>query len=172
MNVNKDIIIYIVSGPCGVGKSTVTRELTKKLNHTALISGDIIMNMLGEDHLAWDEKLKLTWINILSLSRNFVEHKLNVVIDFVVESELEWLVQNLSELPVKIKYIVLIADEDTLKERLHKRGDPQLLERSLFLLKQLGNCEVNKKHLFDAKDKNPLDISDDLIHHSGFYIHN
>jgi gluconate kinase len=163
--------IYIVSGPCGVGKSTVAKELSRNLKHAALIVGDDIMSMIEKGYEPpWEEWLSITWKNILSLTRNFVQHDLNVVIDFVVESELEWFCKHISDLNIQIKYIVLRADEDKLIERLNKRGDDHLIDRSLFLLKKLENSVENKKYIYDTTHKQPPEIVHDLIHLSNFYV--
>ncbi|WP_061578943.1 AAA family ATPase [Saccharococcus caldoxylosilyticus] len=163
--------IYIVSGPCGVGKSTVAKELSRNLKHAALISGDDIMFMIEKGYAPpWEEWLSITWKNILSLTRNFVQHDLNVVIDCVVESELEWFCQHISDLNIPIKYIVLIASEDKLIERLNKRGDDHLIDRSLFLLKKLGSSAGNKKYIYDTTHKQPSEIVHDLMHLSDFYV--
>jgi cytidylate kinase len=82
LDTTKEKTIYIVSGPCGVGKSTDSKELSRNLKHTALIAGDDIMSMIEEGYeMPWEEWLSITWKNILSLTRNFVQHDLNVVID-------------------------------------------------------------------------------------------
>jgi hypothetical protein len=84
------------------------------------------------------------------------------VVDFVVEEELEWFCKHISDLNIQIKYIVLIANEDTLIERLNKRGDARLIDRSLFLLKKLESSVTNKKYIYDATNKKPSEIFHDL----------
>lgn len=111
--------IYLISGPCGVGKSTVSEKLTQMVTPGVLIVGDYIMSMFGDgSEPPWEEQLQLTWKNILALTRNFIQHDFNVVIDFVVEDELEWFCKQISDLGVRIKFIVLIANKETLIERL------------------------------------------------------
>jgi predicted kinase len=171
LDTSNEKTIYIVSGPCGVGKSTVAKELSRNLKQSALIAGDDIMTMIEEGYEpSWGEWLSITWKNILSLTRNFVQHGLNVVIDFVVEDELEWFCKHISDLNIQIKYIVLIANEDTLIERLNKRGDARLIDRSLFLLKKLESSVTNKKYIYDTTHKQPSEIVHDLIRLPDFYL--
>jgi cytidylate kinase len=171
LDTSNEETIYIVSGPCGVGKSTVAKELSRKLKHSALITGDDIMSMIEEGYEPpWEEWLSITWKNILSLTRNFVQHDLNVVIDFVVEDELGWFYKHISDLNIQIKYIVLIGNENTLIERLNKRGDARLIDRSLFLLKKLEHSVTNKKYLYDTTNKQPSEIVHDLIRLPDFYL--
>jgi broad-specificity NMP kinase len=155
--------IYIISGPCGVGKSTISRIFAEEMEHVVLIEGDKIHSMLvGKDELPWERQLTIVWENILSVSRNFIEHGLDVVIDYVVEDELEWFCEHMSDLNVEIKYVVLRADKNTIVERLNKRGNPDLIERSLFLLSKLEKSSLNKPYLYDTTNKKPGEILEDL----------
>lgn len=38
--------LYIITGPSGVGKSTISKELAKKSNKSALIEGDDIYHQV------------------------------------------------------------------------------------------------------------------------------
>jgi deoxyadenosine/deoxycytidine kinase len=163
MHNRKNSSIYIISGPYGVGKSTVTKALAQEIEKAALIDGDLIKLMFGEkEQPPWEEMLTIIWKNILSLSKNFLENNINVIIDYVVESELFWLYKHLSDLNVKIHYVVLRADEDIIIRRLNQRGDDYLIEGSLYLLDKLENFLPNKNYLYDTTNKQPTEIIHDL----------
>ncbi|MEK3888259.1 AAA family ATPase [Bacillus sp. FSL K6-3431] len=158
-------IIYIISGPCGVGKSTAAKEVAKQVPKSALIHGDDLLHMF-DDHSSppWEEKLAIMWKNILAVTNNLIQHDFNVIIDIVVEDELEWFCRHFKHMDVAIKYVVLRADEEVLMERINKRGDVYMIERSLFLLNQLENeTPFNKPYLYDTKEKAPVDIAIDII---------
>lgn len=106
--------------------------------------------------------LAIIWKNILSLTKNFLENNINVIIDYVVESEFEWLYKHLSDLNVKIHYVVLRADEDMIIRRLNQRGDDYLIEGSLYLLDKLKNFLPIKNYLYDTTNKQPVEIIHDL----------
>jgi guanylate kinase len=163
MNQRANSSIYIISGPYGVGKTTVTKALAQDMEQVALIEGDQIKLMFGEkEQPPWEEQLLIIWKNILSLTQNFIENNINVIIDYVVESELEWFYKNIVELNVKIHYVVLRADEDILISRLNKRGDGYLIEGSIYLLDKLEKFSPNKNYLYDITNKQPLEIVNDL----------
>lgn len=163
-----DRTIYLISGPCGVGKSTVSKELAQGIPRSVLLAGDALLHMYQGYDAPWNERLSLTWTNILSVTRNFVRGGWNVVIDFVVEDELGWFVRELKDLSGTVYYIVLIADEITLLKRLDGRGTPELAERSLFLLNKLKTSEPNRPFLYDTSCKPPTVIAKDILSSSNF----
>lgn len=163
MNSQIDRSIYIISGPYGVGKSTITKALAQEMEKVALIEGDQLKLMFwGKEEPTREEESSIVWQNILSLTKNFIDHNLNVIIDYIVRSELEWFCKHISELNVKIHYVVLRADEDILISRLNNRGDDHLLEGSLYLLDKLENSLPHKDYLYDTTNKQPVEIINDL----------
>jgi deoxyadenosine/deoxycytidine kinase len=169
MNTLPEQTIYIISGPCGVGKSTLAKELANHLEKSALVHGDHFLEMYGEgSEPPWEERLNIMWKNIVFTTQTLIQHGFNVIIDIVVEDELEWFCQQFSSSNVKVKYIVLRADKERLIERIEKRGDTYLIDRSLFLLNQLENTPGNEKHLYDTSNKQTHDILMDIINSSKF----
>jgi gluconate kinase len=171
LDINHEKTIYIISGPCGVGKSTVAKIIAQNVRQSAFIKGDDLLDMYEQgSEPPWDERLIIMWKNILSLTNNLIQHEFNVIIDTVVEQELEWFCRHFAYTDVRIKYVVLRADDTILMERLNQRGDPYLIERSLFLLNQLENSVLNKPHLYDTTHKEPSEIANDILHRSDFFF--
>jgi broad-specificity NMP kinase len=168
---DKKQIIYLISGPLGVGKSTTSKELARNVKQCVLIEGDDLLQMFkGDLQPSWEERLSLTWKNILALTRNFIHHNLNVIIDFVVEDELDWFCKHLSDLNVGLKYVVLRADKEKLIERLSIRGDIDSLERSLFLLNKMEILPSNNQFIYDTTLKQPKEIVKEIINNSSFNV--
>lgn len=163
-NANAKQIIYLISGPLGVGKSTTSKELARNVEHCVLIEGDDLLHLfMTEPQPTWEKRLSLAWENILSVTRNFIQYGFNVVIDFVVEDEFEWFCEHIADLNVNLKYVVLRADKEKITERLNKRGDIHSLDRSLFLLNKLETSPLNTKYLVDTNLKNPAEIALDIV---------
>lgn len=157
--------IFIITGPCGVGKSTVSKELTRLIPKSTLIHGDDFLHIYNEaTSPPWEEMLAIMWKNILSITQNLLQHQFHVIIDTVVEDELEWFCRHFSHMNVQFRYVVLRADASELKERILKRGDVEITERSLFLLEKLENeTAFNKPYLYDTMDKAVEEIAKDII---------
>ncbi|MBU5351124.1 AAA family ATPase [Paenibacillus silvae] len=169
--------IYMISGPPGVGKSTTSQQLVQTLSKSAYISGDDIshipVNGRGKPWLC-KETYDLTWKNILSITRNLLEQDYDVVIDYVTfPSEVEWLVQQLSNLEYQVVYVVLLADQSTLLNRDQLRpADQQMGERSLVLLEKFKMCSELKERykLYTQQYSRELlcEIVEDIQHNPRF----
>ena len=164
--------IYVVSGPIGVGKSTTTKRLAQSIENCVLIEADHLLHMFqAEAKHTWEDRLQLTWVNIVALTRNFIQHDLNIVLDFVVEEEFEWFCNQISDLHSRLKYVVLRADEETLLSRLHKRGDDShSITRSLFLKNKLEMSKANANYLLETTYKNTEEIVAEILKDSRFDV--
>ena len=80
--------VYIISGPPGVGKSTVSKELAYSFDKSAVIEGDMIYLMIKGGLVApWEDNgfyVDLFWDNIISLTNNFIDRGITVVIEYVI----------------------------------------------------------------------------------------
>ncbi|QHW32910.1 AAA family ATPase [Paenibacillus rhizovicinus] len=156
-------VIYLISGPLGVGKSTTSKALAQTMQPCVLIEGDHILHMFQGYSTSWEERLRLSWKNILALTRNFIQDGFDVVVDFVVEDELAWFCSQVADLPANLNYVALMADEPRIIERLHTRGDIQCLDRSLFLRNQMLLSPSNQPFLYDTTMKDTAQIVEDII---------
>lgn len=133
------------------------------------MEGDLISAMfVGEEQPVWEEILSMVWQNLSSLTMNFLASGYDVVIDYVVEDELEWFCRELQQtgLKVTLHYYVLRADPEVLVKRITKRGDIDMIPRSLELLHQLENNKENAPHLYDTTNKDPNVIINEILDRS------
>ena len=71
--------LYLITGPAGVGKSTISKLIAKNLEKSCLIEGDDIYAMVvGSYQSAWKEgnHLDFFWKNSLDLIENSLENEL------------------------------------------------------------------------------------------------
>ena len=147
--------IYLFSGPCGCGKSTLANAFARNLRRPAcIIHGDDFHDSLvqpeGASRPAWEDVLRFNWRCILDVARNALQLGADVVIDYVVEDELPRVQALANDFSAVLHYIVLTASEDTLRQRLQERGDAWLTERALFLKAKLDAMPENQGHLIDV----------------------
>lgn len=164
MKNNQVRTVYVLSGPAGVGKSTISKELTKKLNPSAYISGDYISHMhVNGRKKPWEskEELSLIWDNILCLTRNFLTYGNDVVVDYVTfPKEAAWFHENLKNLHVHVVYVVLWADYNTLIKRDEMRKpEYQMGDRCLLLVEEFKKSGLDEKHLLETSRKTTKDMA-------------
>ena len=140
--------VYIISGPPGVGKSTVSKELAYSFKKSAVIEGDMIYLMIKGGLVApWEDDgyyMDLFWDNIISLINNFIDRGITVVIEYVIfEEQLKKIATFLKEKQISLKYCVLLAEEETLKDRDGSRKE----------IKRVGNLSIQARSEFLAKNK-------------------
>ncbi|MEN8698237.1 AAA family ATPase [Bacillus infantis] len=170
--------VYIISGPAGVGKSTISTELVKSLNRSAYISGDYVSHMhINGRRKPWEseEEHSLIWDNILSLTANFIKYDNDVVIDYVsFPEEAKWLNENLKHFNAEVRYVVLLSDKDTLIKRDNLRKiEDRMGERSLILLNEFIESGVSQNHIIDTTMHTVMDlhhIINDIINNPRFIL--
>ena len=134
-------IICLVTGPAGVGKSTITKELSKKFTNSARIDVDYIREMIVngyvkpfQDNKKTRNQLFLSRKNACSLAKNFVESGFHVFIDDVIskESSLDYYLESLRD--YKVLVFLLFCDKDVLRKRDTARPKERVMgERALQL---------------------------------------
>lgn len=160
--------IFLISGPCGCGKSTLAKAFVRTLDKQAyLIQGDTFHAgfVQPEDDsvpcTAWEDILRFNWDCIMAVARNALALGTDVVIDYVVEDELPRVQALANKLGAELHYIILTASEDTLRSRLAQRGDAWLTERALFLKHKLEDMAENQGHILDITG---MSVDDEINH--------
>jgi adenylate kinase family enzyme len=177
-NTQRKNVVYIMSGPAGVGKSTTSRDLVQKLYRSAYLSGDYISHMYIKGRKKpWESEVErsLIWKNILSLTKNFINYRNDVVVDYVTfPQEAKWLCEHLKELSVEVKYIVLWTDSETLVNRDNQRKpEDRMGERSLILMNEFIDSGIDQNHLLDTTRHTAKDIHyviDEIINDPRFRL--
>ncbi|MGM0436439.1 MAG: AAA family ATPase [Bacillota bacterium] len=154
--------VYIISGPAGIGKSTVARELAKSIDESACIKGDDVIDMhVSGQEPPWksDKELDLVWNNIIALTRNFLKVG-DVVIDYVTfPSRLTWIKETLNEYDVLINYVLLWAEDEVLKKRdLLRPPEQQMKKRSIILKREFEEENPNERYLLNTGKHEAFDV--------------
>ena len=146
--------LYIITGPAGVGKSTISQKIAETKTKSALIEGDEIYHqVVGGYTPAWKEgnHLDTFWKVCINSIRTYLEDGFDVIFNYIVTpTSLEMIKKEFEN--YNKKFVVLLVDEETLLSRDKERPeDSQMKDRCLVLLNNF------KKHNFDSK--NILDTS-------------
>lgn len=164
--------LYLITGPAGVGKSTISKKLSESIDKSVLIEGDDIYNQFITGHISpWKEEapIDLFWNNCFCLIKNYLEEGYNVVFNYIINKErLRTLIKEFDN--YTIKFICLMVSEEILLKRDKERNiDCQMGNRCLELRENFLNQNYDKKYIID-NSKEVSYIVEDIIEKNEFII--
>ena len=145
--------LYILTGPAGVGKSTISRKIASFLPRSVLIEGDTIYNFfVGGRIRPWmkDAPLDLFWNNCIYLINSYLKEGYDVVFNYIIKPDMfNRLKEEFKD--YEIVFRVLLVDEETIVKRDKERPiDCQMGERVLVLLKEFIDAKYEDKYILDT----------------------
>ena len=147
--------LYIISGPAGIGKSTVSRGLAKILEKSVCIEGDEIYSQVVAGYRSpWEEgnHLDIFWQIIKYEIRTYLKAGYDVVFNYIIHKEtLNSLVKEFRD--VNIKFCLLMASELELLRRDSMRPvDEQMGGRCSVLLKNFLEDKFDEKYVINTEE--------------------
>lgn len=145
--------LYIITGPAGVGKSTISKKIAEMKTKSALIEGDEIYHqVVGGYTPAWKEgnHLNTFWKVCINSIQAYLNDGFDVIFNYIVNpTQLETIKKEFEN--YNIKFVVLLVDEDTLLARDKERPeDCQMKERCITLLNSFKNKNYDPKNILDT----------------------
>ena len=129
--------LYLITGPAGVGKSTVSKQIAQIKEKSVLIEGDDIYNqVIGSYKSPWKEgnHLDTFWKVSIETIRIYLKDGYDVIFNYIIDEEdLEKIIKEVNGF--KIKFVCLLTNEEDLIKRDKERPeDCQMGDRCLVLL--------------------------------------
>ena len=128
----------MIGGTMGVGKTTTSQLLKKKLNHSVMLDGDWCWDMHPFE--VNEETKQMVLANIKFLLNSFIQCSVyeNIIFCWVMheQSIIDELLSAIETANCEVKVISLICREESLRERLQKDVDqgirePEIIQRSI-----------------------------------------
>lgn len=154
--------LYIITGPAGVGKSTISNGIAKIKSKSVLIEGDDIYHQVIGGYISpWQDgnHLETFWKVCINIIKTYLEDDYDVIFNYIIKpNNLEILKELFKK--YDIKFVVLMINEETLLKRdKERKEDCQMKERCIILLNNF------KKHNYDSKyiiDTSNISINDTI----------
>lgn len=131
-------MLYLITGPAGVGKSTISNEIAKRSNKSVLLEGDEFYHQVVSSYQpAWLEgnHLDVFWKVVESSINIYLDNGYDVIFNYIIGVD-DYLKLKETFKDYKTKFVVLLVDEETIVKRDKLRPEEfQMNERSLILLR-------------------------------------
>ncbi len=165
--------LYIVTGPAGVGKSTISKKIAESLSKSVLIEGDDFYNQVVGGYVSpWKEgnHLDIFWKVSKGVIKDYLEDGYDVVFNYIIgPAKLDFLKQSFEE--YEKRFIVLLVDEETLLKRDALRPeDCQMKERCIVLLNNFKKHNYDEKFIIDTGKYNIEDSAKMAIEDERFIL--
>lgn len=148
-------MLYLITGPAGVGKSTISQTLARKSKKSVLIEGDDIYHQVVSGYKsAWEEgnHLEVFWKICENMIDTYLSYGYDVIFNYIFNVENFQMFNEKFEKYSK-KFVILVTDEETIIKRdLERPLDCQMGERSLILLKSFKSKPFDRKYYIDTSN--------------------
>lgn len=112
-------MIIFINGTISSGKSTIAKLIKKEIPNTVILEIDVLRNLI--DWIPLNKAVPINLENAVSLIRNFVDKKLNVVIPYPLsQNNYDYLIKSLKKVNTEIYTFTLNPDPEKLIKS--KRG--------------------------------------------------
>ena len=145
--------LYIITGPAGVGKSTISKKLAQNLKKSVLIEGDLIYHqVIGSYVSAWQKgnHLDVFWDICINMIKIYLSYNYDVVFNYIISPDIINKIKSKFD-NHNINLVVLLADANTILERDHQRSkDCQMGKRCITLLNNFKNSNFNSNNIINT----------------------
>lgn len=165
--------LYIITGPAGVGKSTISKTIANKMEKSVLIEGDEIYHqVIGGYISAWKEgnHLDIFWKICIDMINTYLENQYDVIFNYIVNPDnLEMLKHTF--INYNIRFVVLITNEDEiLKRDALRTQDCQMKNRCIELLENFKRKDFDKRFYLDSTNLTIEETSKEIEDNNQYLI--
>ena len=163
--------LYIVTGPAGVGKSTISKSIANSLEKSVLLEGDDFYHqVVGSYESAWKEgnHLDIFWKVCIDVINDYLEAGYDVIFNYIINKEK---FNELRDVFSDMKFIVLLVNEDTIMQRDKQRDeDCQMKERCIILLNKFKNYGYDEKNIIYTDNLTIDETTNEIINNDRFLV--
>ena len=157
--------LFIITGPAGVGKTTVSNALAKSLDKCAILEGDEIYHHVRSGAVKpWLEgnHLDLMWKNMICLAQNYLNEGIDVILNYIIQKDrLEQIIKALATF--EIHFVILMASKENIVIRDELRPEDEQVHRVDVHLKNFKESYTDYKYYLNTDDKTVEEEIDEIL---------
>ena len=157
--------LYLITGPAGVGKSTISKEIALKKDKSVLIEGDDIYHqVIGGYESAWKDgnHLETFWKVCIETIKIYLNEGYDVIFNYIIDEKNLENIKNIFK-NYKIKFVCLLTtEEDLIKRDKERSKDCQMGNRCLILLNNFKNKNFDSTNLLNTHNLSILEVVDEI----------
>ena len=165
--------LYIITGPSGVGKSTISKSLAKNLEKSVLLEGDDFYHQVVGGYVqAWKtgNHLDIFWKVCIDTINNYLNASYDVIFNYIIDNdkliELKSIFEN-----IETKFVVLLVNKETILKRDKERPEEhQMKERCLVLLNEFLNNNYDEKYILYTDKLTINQTVDEIINNKKYLL--
>ena len=166
-------MLYLITGPAGVGKSTISNKIAESCNKSVLLEGDeFYHHVVGSYTPAWKEgnHLDLFWKEVENSIKLYLDNGYDVVFNYII-GEKDYLRFKEVFKDYDVKFTVLLVDEKTILERDKLRPeDCRMNDRCLVLLNSFLNKNYPENNKLFTQDLTVEETVEEILNNDKYII--
>lgn len=165
--------LYFITGPAGVGKSTVSKKIAESKEKSVLLEGDeVYHHVIGGYVPAWKENnhLDIFWKVCIDTIKNYLNAGYDVVFNYIMmPKDLKMLQDHFKD--YETKFVVLLVDEKSILSRdKERREDCQMKDRCLVLLQNFKSANFPENYILDTTKLSVEETVNEIIEKERFQV--
>lgn len=165
--------LYLITGPAGVGKSTISRGIASSLKKSVLLEGDdFYHHVIGGYVSAWMEgnHLDIFWKVCIDTIINYLEAGYDVVFNYIISLDD---FNKLKEIFKKYNtyFTVLLVSEETIVKRdMLREEENRMNERCIILLNKFEKYNYPVRYKLYTDDLSVDETVNKIINNNDYLI--
>ena len=165
--------LYIITGPAGVGKSTISKGIAESLKKSVLLEGDDFYHQVVGSYVPAQKSgnhLDIFFKVCIDTINNYLYAGYDVVFSYIISKDKIWELKEVFK-NIETKFVVLLVNKDTiLKKDKERPKEQQMKERCLVLLNNFLNNGYDANYILYTDNLTVNETIEEIINNSKYLL--